>query len=187
MGAMASQITRLTIAYSTVYSGADQRNHQSSAALAFVRGNHRSPVNSPHKWPITRKMFLFDGVIMYYTPTKTTLRLSWTTLTLCLNLMPQTLVYSDNVACHFRTWQVDCLYLYTFLNKYSHVNSVITGNVANPGSTPESFLNNSRILFYSSVTDECLSEHCHLYFFCVICDRLSVLCLYSILWTMLTL
>ena len=36
MGAMASQITSLTIVYSTVYSGADQRKHQSSASLAFV-------------------------------------------------------------------------------------------------------------------------------------------------------
>ena len=39
MGAMASQITSLTIVYSTVYSGADQRKHQSSTSLAFVRGN----------------------------------------------------------------------------------------------------------------------------------------------------
>ena len=64
MGAMASQITSLTIVYATVYSGADQRKHQSSASLAFVRGIHRSPVNSPHKWPVTRKMFPFDDVIM---------------------------------------------------------------------------------------------------------------------------
>ena len=63
-GAMASQITSLTIVYSTFYSGADQRKHQSSASLAFVRGIHRWPVNSPHKWPVTRKMFPFDDVIM---------------------------------------------------------------------------------------------------------------------------
>ena len=37
LGVMASQITRFTIVYSTVYSGADQRNHQSPASLAFVR------------------------------------------------------------------------------------------------------------------------------------------------------
>ena len=41
MSLMASQITRLTIVYSTVYSGADRRKHQSSASLAFVRGIHR--------------------------------------------------------------------------------------------------------------------------------------------------
>ena len=64
MGAMASQITSLTIVYSAVYSGKDQRKHQSSASLAFVRGIHRWPVNSPHKWPVTREMFPFDDVIM---------------------------------------------------------------------------------------------------------------------------
>ena len=57
MSAMASQINSLTIVYSTVYSGADQRKHQSSASLAFVREIHRWPVNSPHKGPVTRKMF----------------------------------------------------------------------------------------------------------------------------------
>ena len=71
MGAIASQITSLTIAYSTVYSGADQRKYQSSASPAFVRGTHRWPVNSPHKRPVTRKMFPFDDVIMMH---------SWTDL-----------------------------------------------------------------------------------------------------------
>ena len=47
-----------------LYSGAYQRKHQSSASLAFVRGVHRWPVNSPHKWPVTRKTFPFDDVIM---------------------------------------------------------------------------------------------------------------------------
>ena len=64
MGTITSQITTLTIVYSTVYSSADQRKHQSSASLAFVRGIHRRLVNSPHKWPVTRKMFPFDDVIM---------------------------------------------------------------------------------------------------------------------------
>ena len=64
MGVMASQITSLKIIYWIVYSGAHQRKHQSSASLAFVWGIHRSPVNSPHKWPVTRKMFPFDDVIM---------------------------------------------------------------------------------------------------------------------------
>ena len=39
------------------YSGADQSKHQSSASLAFVWGIHRGPVNSPHKWPVTRKIW----------------------------------------------------------------------------------------------------------------------------------
>ena len=64
MGAMASRITSLTIVYSTVYSDAHQRKHQSSASLAFVWEIHRGPVNSPHKWPVTRKMFPFHDVIM---------------------------------------------------------------------------------------------------------------------------
>ena len=62
--AIASQITGVSIVYSTVCSGADQRKHQSSASLAFVRGNHRRPLNSRHKGPVTRKMFSFHDVIM---------------------------------------------------------------------------------------------------------------------------
>ena len=57
MGAMAFQITNLTIVYSTVYSGVDQRKHQSSTSLAFVRGIHRWPVNSPHNGPKRGKCF----------------------------------------------------------------------------------------------------------------------------------
>ena len=64
MSAIASQITTLRIVYSSVNSGADQRKHQSSASLAFVRGILRWSVNSPHKGPVTRTMFPFDDVIM---------------------------------------------------------------------------------------------------------------------------
>ena len=64
VGAMVSQITNLTIAYLTVYSGANQSKHQSSASLAFVRGIHWWPVNSPPKWPVTRKMLPFVDVII---------------------------------------------------------------------------------------------------------------------------
>ena len=69
IGVIASQITSLTIVYSTVYSEADQRKHQSSASLAFVRGIHRGPVNSLHKWPVMRKMFPFDDVTMPWNKT----------------------------------------------------------------------------------------------------------------------
>ena len=61
---MASQITSLTIVYSTVDLGVDHRKHQSSASLAFELGIHRWPVNSPHKGPVMRKMFPFEDVIM---------------------------------------------------------------------------------------------------------------------------
>ena len=64
MSPMVSQITSLTILYSTVYSDADQIKHQSSASLVFVWGMHWGPVNSTHKWPVTRKVFLLDYVIM---------------------------------------------------------------------------------------------------------------------------
>ena len=43
---------------------ADERKHQISESLAFVWGIHRWPVSSPHKWPVTRKTFPFDDVIM---------------------------------------------------------------------------------------------------------------------------
>ena len=63
---MASQITSLAIVYATVYSGADE--HQSSAPLAFVWGVQRWPVNSPHKGPVTQKVFPFYDVIMVANP-----------------------------------------------------------------------------------------------------------------------
>ena len=61
---MASQITSLTIVYSSVYSGEDQRKHQSSASVAFVRGINQWSVNAQHKEPVMQKMFPFDDVIM---------------------------------------------------------------------------------------------------------------------------
>ena len=64
MGATTSQITSLMIVYSAVYSGTDHRKLQSYASLAFVRGIHRGPVNSPHKGPVTRNMIPFDDVTM---------------------------------------------------------------------------------------------------------------------------
>ena len=53
MSAMAPQITGVSIVRSTVFSGADERKHQSSASLAFVRGIHRLPVVSHRKGPVT--------------------------------------------------------------------------------------------------------------------------------------
>ena len=73
MTMLASQSTSLMVVYSIVYSGVNQGKHQSPAPLAFVREIHRGPVNFPHKWPVTRKMFPFDDVIMC--------TLSWSTHT----------------------------------------------------------------------------------------------------------
>ena len=64
MSMMASLITGVSIVYSTMYSGADQRKHQSSASLAFVRVIYRWPLNSPHKGLVTWKMFPFNDVIV---------------------------------------------------------------------------------------------------------------------------
>ena len=66
LSAMASQITSSTIVCSSGYSSADQRKHQSSAALAFVQRIQWRPVNSPHKGPATRKIFPFDDVIIAF-------------------------------------------------------------------------------------------------------------------------
>ena len=66
LNAMASQNSGVSIVCSTVGSAGDQRKHQSSASLAFVRGIHRLPVNSPHKRPVMRKISPFDDVIMAY-------------------------------------------------------------------------------------------------------------------------
>ena len=62
MSTIASQITRLFTQLSI--RGQIKKKHQSSASLAFAGGIHRGPVNSPHKWPVTRKMFPFNNVIM---------------------------------------------------------------------------------------------------------------------------
>ena len=75
---------------STVYLDTDQRIHQSSASLAFVRGIHRRPMNSPHKWPVTRKMFPFDNVIMWVQGLTYDLRLSlWLKQQGSLNFTPR--------------------------------------------------------------------------------------------------
>ena len=60
MGVMASQITSLTIVHPAVYSGAEWKK----TSRAFDQGIHRWPGNSPHKWPLARKMFPFDDIIM---------------------------------------------------------------------------------------------------------------------------
>ena len=64
MSAKLSQITSVSIFWSTICSGADQGKYQSSASLASVREIHRWLVDSSHKGKVTRKTFLFDDVIM---------------------------------------------------------------------------------------------------------------------------
>ena len=64
MSAVASQITGISTVCSSICSGADQRKHQSSVSLAFMRGIHWWPVDYPHRRPVTQKMFPFQDSIM---------------------------------------------------------------------------------------------------------------------------
>ena len=83
MSMMVSQITSLTTIYSTIYSGADQRIHLSSASQAFVWWIHWSPANSSHEGPVKQKMFPFDDVIMWTSySTSVQLLVIWDTTTL---------------------------------------------------------------------------------------------------------
>ena len=66
MTPMAAQITGVSIVCSSVCLGTDQGKHQSSASLAFVEGIHRWPVDSPLKGPVSRNMFPFDDVVMFF-------------------------------------------------------------------------------------------------------------------------
>ena len=104
MGAMASQITSLAIFCSTVYSGADQRKHQSSASLTFVRGIHRGLVNSPNKWPVTRKMFPFDDVIMkcFMTTFPVATVRPHSAVSMCNTGIPGTMVMTNMVAINHK-------------------------------------------------------------------------------------
>ena len=64
MSAIGSQITGVSIVFSTVCSSADHRKHHSSVSLAFGEGNKPMTGGSPQRGPVTRNMFLFDDVIM---------------------------------------------------------------------------------------------------------------------------
>ena len=79
MGTIASQITSFNIVYSTGYSGADHRKHQSSALPAFVKEIPRGPVTSQHKGPVTQKKFPFDHDIICRSLSKAFSIFFWTT------------------------------------------------------------------------------------------------------------
>ena len=120
IGAIASQVTSLTIAYATVYSSADHRKHQSSASMASVRRIHRWLVNSPHKWPVTRKMYRFDYVIMikidhYLTAKKhsKTQTVFIITLTAHGTIGSTIHVFADNQGQWYRLWINNYIALYS--------------------------------------------------------------------------
>ena len=64
MGALTSQITSLTIVYSTVYSGTEKKKTSKLRVSGLCVGNSPGPGDSQHKWLVTRKMFPLDEVIM---------------------------------------------------------------------------------------------------------------------------
>ena len=124
MGAMASQITSLTIVCSTVYSCANQRKHQSSASLAFVRGIHRWPVNSPHKGPATRKIFPFDDVIMPRIRTWTSQEPSGFSPSLCQQMSQQLQSINMNKTDHLLCYR---FFLLLWLIMTSETISLVRG------------------------------------------------------------
>ena len=130
MNAMASQITSLTIVYSTVYSDADQRKHQRSASLTFVQWIRWWPVNSLHKGPVTQKMFPFDDVIMLY-PASADITLDIHQLTYVFLMVADALVLNRCQAisnCHVQLW-LEC-----HMNQSTHHAYFITTVNSSPPS-----------------------------------------------------
>ena len=117
VSAMGSQITSLKIVYWTIYSGTDQRKHQSSASLAFVWGIYRSPVKSSHKGPVTRKMFPFDDVDMRINLLVTEVSNMWTnTLYWCLSCF---------CLCTGQSWDIYRHYLHPTPSPCRHLLSYV--------------------------------------------------------------
>ena len=112
MGTMTSQITSLTVVYSTICWGADQRKCQRSASLAYVRGIQRWPVNSPQKWPVTRKIFPFDDGIM---------ACHW----LCLVAGVTRSGKNSQVSCDLRPYDA-CITPLNIFRKCTNMNHIVT-------------------------------------------------------------
>ena len=124
MGTIASQITSLTIVYSNVYSDADQRKHQSSASLAFVRGSQRGPVNSPLKWPVTRKFFHL--MTSSYTPIEFSVNIHFKHRNpICLITNSKTIsIFNQNIQSHdilAQSSAINTIYYYSFILLSMHI------------------------------------------------------------------
>ena len=93
MTTMASQITSLTVVYSTVYSGADQGKHQSSASLAFVWGIHRD-------WWIPRTKGQLRGKCLHLMTSSWVFLPLWLVITYMISRMTLTLPsWHGNALC----------------------------------------------------------------------------------------
>ena len=137
---LASQITSLVVVYSIVYSGVNQRKHQSSASLAFVREIHRGPVNFPNKWPVTRKMFPFDDVIMTHSRCLRGNDYSWVKLTstycvrkhLVLYMIAKTNSCAEFILLIIRTncWTVELPVIWdTITHMWGHCNDIVPASL----------------------------------------------------------
>ena len=92
--------------------GCRSKKHQSSASLAFVQGIHRWPVNSRHKWPVTRKMFPFDNVIMSIL----------SAITRDVRIVPYFQIWGymldvGHISCHHEMWPTSVSHSFSFLNR----------------------------------------------------------------------
>ena len=81
------------------------KRHQSSASLAFVRGIHRRPANSPHKGPVTRKMFPFDDVIMHFITSTQLHSIPWLSLDCLCDELYNTYIYIT----WRKMWNISCM------------------------------------------------------------------------------
>ena len=88
------------------YSDADQRKYQSSALLAFVGGIHRRPVNSPHKWPVTRNIFPFERRYHDSQALMTWLVHPWANMV------------DNSLQMHFIQWQAIIIFQYHYTNQF---------------------------------------------------------------------
>ena len=150
MSGMASQITRLTTVCSNVYTGAGQRKHQSSALQACVWGIHRWPGNSPHKGPVTRKMFPFDDVIMY-TPGTMQIR------------------YTDILrVCSYHYKKYNCGDKTAVTSSYLHNGNSYTGKIVSQHWITPLYTGSPlfSILDYGKLNTESLPNRVQLYLFC---------------------
>ena len=129
MRAMASQITSLTIVYSSIYSGTDRRKHRNSASLPFVGGIHWWPVNSPHKGTVTWKMIPFDDAIMKFIKCQHRADIIWTC---SRNVNLQKCAYRDVIENYERNltftnsdtkYLVANWYWYTFQRQLNKINT----------------------------------------------------------------
>ena len=154
MSAVASQITSVSIVCSTVGSGTNQRKHQSSVSLAFVRGIHWWPVNSAHKGPVTRKMFPF---LMTSSCT------SWTNWTQSVGSVLCTLYISF---CNI-TYNMLYIHVHTMEPPY-----ITTISLINWHTTHMSFVTSWSDLYPTFVS---IQKHCHKGFFGAIHHHIATL------------